>query len=64
MVNFNANVSGIQNAMKDVWKENAITPKASPNSIEITKVGSSDDKGADFTNALKAVENYINNRMR
>jgi len=60
MVNFNANVSGTQNIMKDLWKDNSITPKAGQNSIEMPKIGGSDDKGADFSKAVKAVENYIN----
>ena len=61
MVNFNANVSGTQNVMKDLWKDNTITPKTGPDSNGMPKVGGSDDKGADFANAVKAVENYINN---
>ncbi len=61
MVNFNANVSGTQNVMKEVWKDNAVTPKTSPNSIGMPKVGGSDGKGEGFANAVKAVENYINN---
>jgi len=56
MVNLNANVSGIPSATKGVWKPGSIQPKAKPGSFEMPKVGSSDDKGTDFANAVK---NYI-----
>jgi flagellar hook-basal body complex protein FliE len=61
MVNFNANVSGTQNLTKDLWKDNAIRPGNGNDSNGTPKVGSSGDKGEDFANAVKAVENYINN---
>ena len=60
MVNFNANISGTQNLTKDLWKDNTITNKTGPISGGMPKIGGSDDKGAEFSNAIKAVENYIN----
>jgi flagellar hook-basal body complex protein FliE len=60
MVNFNANVNGTPNVMKELWKDNASVSMPGSNSIGMLKVGGYDDKGADFNNAIKAVENYIN----
>jgi flagellar hook-basal body complex protein FliE len=59
MVNLNANVSEVSNAIRGVWKSNSAQPKANPDSFGMPKVGSPDTKNADFTNAVKAVENYI-----
>jgi flagellar hook-basal body complex protein FliE len=59
MVNLNANVSGVPNAMKGVWEPNSVRPRTDLDSFGIPKVGSSDAKKAGFANAVKAVENYI-----
>ncbi len=56
MVNLNANVSGVPNPMKGIWERRSVQPRNNPNSIGMPKVGSSEDKKANFANAVK---NYI-----
>jgi len=56
MVNLNANVSGVPNPMKGIWEPPSIQPRANPDSSGMPKVGDSDEKKADFANAVK---NYI-----
>ncbi len=53
MVNLNANVSGVPNPMKGIWERRSVH---NPNSIGMPKVDSSEDKKANFANAVK---NYI-----
>jgi flagellar hook-basal body complex protein FliE len=51
-----ANVSGVTNPMKGIWESAGAQPKPNPVSSGIPKVGDSEDKKADFTDAVK---NYI-----
>ena len=59
MVNLNADVSGVSNAINGVWKTSPVQPKAGLDSFGMPKVGNSDDKKADFANAIKTVKDYI-----
>ncbi len=59
MVNFNANISGIQNAMKGVSEQNSVQRNNNSNSSGMPKIGSSDNNKAEFSNAVKAIDNYI-----
>ncbi|NQT03714.1 MAG: flagellar hook-basal body complex protein FliE [Planctomycetes bacterium] len=54
MVNMNANVSGISNNMKAIWESRPVQPGINPDSSGMPKVGGSDDKKADFANAVKS----------
>jgi flagellar hook-basal body complex protein FliE len=56
MVNLNANVSGVPNSMKSILERRSVQPRTNPNSIGMPKLDSSEDKKADFANAVK---NYI-----
>jgi len=56
MVNLNANVSGVPNPMKGIWEHRSVQPRTNPNSTGMPKVDGSEDKKADFTDAVK---NYI-----
>ena len=56
MVNLNANVSGVPNPMKGIWERRSVQPRTNPNSTGMPKVDSSEDKKANFANAVK---NYI-----
>ena len=49
MININGGVSGAQNAMKGVWENNSLMPKAN----------GANAKKLDFNNTVKAVEKYI-----
>ena len=49
MINLNGNVSGAQTAMKGVWENNSLMPKAD----------NANAKKLDFDNTVKAVEKYI-----
>ncbi len=49
MININGGVSGAQNAMKGVWENNPLMPKA--DNANANKL--------DFDNTVKAVEKYI-----
>jgi len=60
MVNINANVSGIQNSMKDVLEQNSVQRNENSDSSGMPKVGSFDNK-TEFSNAVKAIDNYISN---
>ena len=53
MVNLNANISGIQNPMKNILEPHSVQPRTNPNSTGMPKVGSSDDKKVDFANTVK-----------
>jgi len=59
MVNLNANVSGVSNAINGFWKPGSVQPMANPDSFGMPKVGGSDAKKADFADAVKAVKDYI-----
>ncbi len=54
MVNLNANVSGVSNPMKSILEPRSVQPRTNLNSTGMPKVGSSDDKKADFANAVKS----------
>ncbi len=56
MVNLNANVSGVPSPMKGIWERRSVQPRTNPNSTGMPKVDSSEDKKANFANAVK---NYI-----
>ncbi len=56
MVNLNANVSGVSNPMKSFLEPRSVQPRTNLNSTGMPKVEGSDDKKADFANAVK---NYI-----
>jgi flagellar hook-basal body complex protein FliE len=56
MVNLNANVSGPLNSLKIIRGPNPAPPGAGPDSVGMPKVGSNDEKKANFA---EAVENYI-----
>lgn len=49
MINLNGNVSGAQNAMKGVWENNTLMPKAD----------NANAKKLNFDNTIKAAEQYI-----
>ena len=49
MINLNGTVSGAQNAMKGVWENNTLMPKADNGNA----------KKLNFDNTVKAVEQYI-----
>jgi flagellar hook-basal body complex protein FliE len=59
MVNLNANVGGPLNSMNGAWGPNSAQPGVGPDSFGMPTVGSSEDKRADFADAVKGVENYI-----
>jgi flagellar hook-basal body complex protein FliE len=59
MVNFNANINSIQNAMKGVSEQNSLQRNNNINSSDMLKIGSSDNKKGEFNNAINAVNNYI-----
>lgn len=59
MVNPNASISASLNSTKGLWGPNAMRPGSGPNAIQMPGLTSSDDKKADFADAIKAVENYI-----
>lgn len=59
MVNLNANVSGIQNAMKDILEQNSVQSRNNSNSSGMPKVGSLENTKADFGDTVKAIDNYI-----
>ncbi len=59
MANFNANVSGIQNAMKNVIEQNTLRRNENSSSSGMPKVGSFDNDKSEFSNAVKAIDNYI-----
>jgi len=54
MVNLNANISGVQNLMKGISEPHSVQPRANHNSSGMPKVEDSDDKKADFANAVKS----------
>jgi len=54
MVNLNANISGVQNLMKGISEPHSVQPGTNHNSSGMPKVEDSDDKKADFTNAVKS----------
>lgn len=56
MVNINANVSGLQNAMKAILEQNSAQSKINSGLPEIE---SSDSKKTGFNDAVKAINNYI-----
>ncbi len=56
MVNLNANIPGVQNLMKGVLEPHSVQPRTNHDSSGMPKVEDSDDKKADFANAVK---NYI-----
>lgn len=58
MVNLNANISGIQNAMKSILEQNQVQTARNSNT---TKVGGPDNKNAEFGDTIKAIDNYISN---
>ncbi|MHC4748478.1 MAG: flagellar hook-basal body complex protein FliE [Planctomycetota bacterium] len=59
MVNMNVNVSGPLNSMNGILGTGSIQSRTNPDPFGMPKVGDSDDKKADFSNTVKAVENYI-----
>ena len=58
MVNMNANISGIQNAMKSILEQNSV--QAAGNSSTAKVVGA-DSKNAEFGDTVKAIDNYLSN---
>ncbi len=53
MVDMNVNMSGISDAMKGIWEHRATQPKPNADLSDMQKVGGSDNKKADFANAVK-----------
>ena len=58
MVDLNANIIGVQNSMKSILAPPSVQPKTNLDSSGMPKVGSSDDKKAEFADVVK---NYISN---
>jgi flagellar hook-basal body complex protein FliE len=58
MVNLNANISGVQNSMKSILEPRSVQSRNNLDSSGMPKVEDSDDKKADFADAVK---NYISN---
>lgn len=59
MVNMNANVSGMQGAIKNLWEQNATPSNVNPESLGAQKMGDSEGKSVGFNNAIKAADNFI-----
>jgi flagellar hook-basal body complex protein FliE len=60
MVNINPNISGVQNLMKDVLEQNSVRRNENSGNSDMSKIGSLNNK-TEFSNTVKAVENYISN---
>ena len=58
MVNLNANISGVQNSMKSILESHSVQSKNNLGFSGMPKLEDSDDKKADFADAVK---NYISN---
>ncbi|MBN2183405.1 MAG: flagellar hook-basal body complex protein FliE [Sedimentisphaerales bacterium] len=56
MVNINANVNGIQNAMKGILEQNSTQSKINSG---LPRIENSDSKKTGFNNTVKAINNYI-----
>lgn len=54
MVNLNANISGVQNSMKSILEPRSVQPRTNPDFPGMPKLEDSDDKKADFVNAVKS----------
>jgi flagellar hook-basal body complex protein FliE len=59
MVNFNANINGIQNAMKGVSEQNSVQRNNNSNGSGMPKIEGFGNKKSEFGNAVKAIDNYI-----
>jgi flagellar hook-basal body complex protein FliE len=53
MVDMNVNMSGISNSMKGIWESRATLPKNTADLSSMQKAGDSDDKKANFADAVK-----------
>ena len=53
MVDMNVNISGVSNPMKEIWESRAAQPKSDADLSGMQKAGGSDDKKANFANAVK-----------
>jgi len=56
MVNLNSNIIGVQNSMKSILEPRSVQSRNNLDSSGMPKVDSSEDKKANFANAVK---NYI-----
>jgi flagellar hook-basal body complex protein FliE len=59
MVNPNASIGASLSSMKELWGANATRPGGSLDAVGMPKGANSDDKKADFADAVKAVENCV-----
>jgi len=53
MVNLNANIIGVQNSMKSILESRSVQSRNNLNFSGMPKLEDSDDKKADFVNAVK-----------
>jgi flagellar hook-basal body complex protein FliE len=59
MVNPSAHISGSLNSLKGVWGPGSTLPGSSLDSVRMPKAAGSDDKKAEFADAVKALGNYV-----
>ncbi len=59
MVNLNPNISAIQNTTKGILEQNSVQPRTNSDDSGMPKIGSFDNKKAEFSDTVKAIDNYI-----
>ena len=59
MINLNSNISGAQKAIKDLWEQNSVLQRNTPDSTGATKAGNVNTKKLDFADTVKAIDKYI-----
>lgn len=59
MINPNAGISASLNSMKGPWGPGSIRPENGPGAIGTPNLTNTDDKTTNFSDTVKAVENYI-----